>query len=63
MWIYLIALFAILLYVFKLWLNVTYSYWKKRNIPHPEVNLLFGNLKNAVLLRKTLGEVISDFYR
>lgn len=63
MWVYVIASVAILFYILKLWLASSYSYWKKRNIPHPEINLLFGNMKDAVLLKKTIGEVISDYYR
>jgi hypothetical protein len=50
---------VVLLY---LYLTQTHSYWRKRGVPYVKPLPLFGNLKDGMLFRKTLGEVTRDLY-
>ncbi|XP_047996586.1 cytochrome P450 6B5-like [Leguminivora glycinivorella] len=38
------------------------NYWNKRNIVGPKPTFFFGNMKNAVLRRKSYGHVFKDIY-
>jgi hypothetical protein len=50
---------VVLLY---LYLTHTHSYWRKRGVPYVKPLPLFGNLKDVLLVRKSLGEVYRDLY-
>jgi len=50
---------VVLLY---LYLTHTHSYWRKRGVPYVKPLPLFGNLKDVLLVRKTMGEVYRDLY-
>ena len=50
---------VVLLY---LYMTHTHSYWRKRGVPYVKPLPLFGNLKDVVLVRKTLGEVFRELY-
>jgi hypothetical protein len=45
-----------------LYLTHTHDYWRKRGVPYVKPLPVFGNLKDAVLVRKTLGEAYYDLY-
>ncbi|BES97499.1 cytochrome P450 [Nesidiocoris tenuis] len=58
----LISVAAILLgwLFFKAWsIN---QYWKKRNVPHLEPTLFFGNMFDVVVKRRTQDEIIASIY-
>jgi cytochrome P450 family 6 len=50
---------AVILYVY---LTSTHSYWRKRGVPYVKPLPLFGNLKDAMLSRKSIGENYRDIY-
>jgi len=43
-------------------LTYHYGYWKKRGVPHPPVSILFGNIKESVFFKKSLGQVYNKVY-
>jgi hypothetical protein len=45
-----------------LYLTRTHDYWRKRGVPYVKPLPVFGNLKDAVLAKKTLGENYRDVY-
>lgn len=48
-----------LLYLYSTW---TYDYWKKRGVPYVKPLPLLGNLKDILLVRKSLPEVYEEMY-
>lgn len=40
-----------------------YSYWAKRGVPSAEVNLLFGNLASAVVMKEQIGQIYNRIYK
>ena len=50
---------VVLLY---LYLTHTHSYWTKRGVPYVKPLPLFGNIKDLMLFRRTIGEVYGDLY-
>lgn len=62
MWIYLAFASVLLIFLYKKWTS-PYTFWKNRNIDHPEINLLFGNMKEPILMKKSMSEVIKDYCR
>ncbi|XP_012278033.1 cytochrome P450 6k1-like [Orussus abietinus] len=38
------------------------SYWKRKGIPTPPTNLIFGNFKDTLTFRKPPGQVLRDIY-
>lgn len=61
MWVLLIAFFILL----GIYIAITsnYNYWKKRGVPHPPVSKLFGNLTDAVCVKKSVGQIFNDIYK
>jgi hypothetical protein len=49
--------------VLYLYLTRTHDYWKKRGVPYVKPLPVVGNLKDAALNRKALGEIYQDLYR
>jgi cytochrome P450 family 6 len=43
--------------------KVCFNYWKKRNVPYAKPNFPFGNFRNKVLLRGTIGHVFENIYK
>jgi cytochrome P450 family 6 len=43
--------------------KVSFTYWKKRNIPYVEPTFPFGNIADALFLRKTIGQVHQSNYK
>jgi len=50
---------VVLLY---LYLTHNYDYWRKRGVPYVKPLPLFGNMKDTVLSRKSMGENYRDIY-
>ncbi|XP_069687378.1 cytochrome P450 6j1-like [Periplaneta americana] len=59
-WLACCACSAVLLYLYLTW---THGYWRKRRVPYIKPRLLFGNIKDVYLGKKTLGELYQDLYR
>nr|XP_022909586.1 cytochrome P450 6j1-like [Onthophagus taurus] len=55
----LLVILSALTYYYK---NSRFNYWKIRNVPHPQPHFLFGNIKNSVLMRRSVGQDYSDLY-
>ena len=43
--------------------KVSFTYWKKKNIPYVEPNFPFGNLADTLRFRKSIGLVYDEFYK
>jgi hypothetical protein len=41
---------------------MTYDYWKKRGIHYKEPTIIFGNIKDRILFRKSFHEAQRDVY-
>jgi cytochrome P450 family 6 len=54
---------AILLGALYLYLNVAFSYWKKRNIPYLKPKFPFGNLGDLLTRQNSMGGAYADIYR
>jgi cytochrome P450 family 6 len=54
---------AVLLGALYLYLNVAFSYWKKRNIPYLKPTFPFGNLGDLLRRQKSMGGAYADIYR
>ncbi|GAB0099410.1 hypothetical protein DMENIID0001_152660 [Sergentomyia squamirostris] len=46
----------------NLYIRHIYSYWEKRNVKYVKPTFPFGNLKDAVLMKKTFRELFNDIY-
>ncbi|XP_069672099.1 probable cytochrome P450 6a14 [Periplaneta americana] len=40
----------------------SWTYWKKRNVPYVEPTFPFGNFRDVMLIRKSMGEVCKNLY-
>lgn len=45
-----------------LWAKHINTFWKRRNTPHIPGELIFGNFKNLVLMRKSVADTFADLY-
>jgi cytochrome P450 family 6 len=54
-----VCVFALLYAYFKL----SYTYWKKRNVPYIKPKFPFGNLGDALLFRKSIGQTYENIYK
>jgi cytochrome P450 family 6 len=57
------TLVACLLAAVYIYFKKSFSYWKERKVPYIEPTFPFGNFKDQILLRKTIGHVFSDIYK
>ena len=57
----LIFLIIIFLLIYH-YLTKNYNYWKKRKVPGPKSQLFFGNLRDIILFKTTVGEGIREIY-
>lgn len=48
--------------MFYLYLTWTHDYWRKKGVPYLEPKLFFGNLKETLIGRKTIGECYQESY-
>jgi cytochrome P450 family 6 len=58
-----VTLVACLITAVYVYFRYKFSYWKKRNAPYVEPQFPFGNFKDVLFLRKTIGEQFRDLYR
>uniref|UniRef100_A0AAT9UTT9 Cytochrome P450 6PZ26 n=1 Tax=Maconellicoccus hirsutus TaxID=177089 RepID=A0AAT9UTT9_MACHI len=57
-----LLLTCVILYLYRIWKNA-YLFFEKLGIPYLKPNFLFGNMTDAILLRKSLVDVNLDLYR
>ena len=53
---------GIIFYSLYYYLTSNFDFWEKRNVPGPTPVPFFGNLKNYLLKRKFIGEILKEFY-
>uniref|UniRef100_A0AAT9UTK5 Cytochrome P450 6PZ20 n=1 Tax=Maconellicoccus hirsutus TaxID=177089 RepID=A0AAT9UTK5_MACHI len=59
-----VILLIISIFLYLYWyLRKVYSFFEHLNIPYLEPNLLFGNMTDVFLLRKSLAEIYLEMYR
>lgn len=59
-WFLAIILLIIGLYYFFTW---NHNYWEKLGVPHVKPgNIVFGNLAESFMAKKTIGECVKDIY-
>jgi len=54
-----VCVFAVVYAYFK----VSFTYWKKRNVPYVATIFPFGNVADAFFFRKPIGHVHEEFYK
>ncbi|XP_012279896.1 probable cytochrome P450 6a14 isoform X2 [Orussus abietinus] len=59
----LLALLMVTLTLIYRYLTMNHNYWKDRGVPFPKPELFFGNQRNSILLKKTIGEDIQEIYQ
>jgi cytochrome P450 family 6 len=52
-----------LLWAIYLYLTKTYDYWKKKGVHYEEPTIIFGNIKDRLLFRKSFHENQRDIYK
>jgi cytochrome P450 family 6 len=57
------ALVACLLAVIYIYFKVSFRYWKQRKAPYVHPNFPFGNFRDLIFMRKSLGHVFADLYQ
>ena len=57
------VLAACVLAVVYAYFKVSFTYWKKRNIPYVVPSFPFGNLAEVLFFRKSIGHVHQDIYK
>lgn len=50
-------------FILCMYLSWNDNYWLKLKIPFVEPTKLFGNIKDVILMRRTIGEVYQEIYR
>ncbi|XP_069687375.1 cytochrome P450 9e2-like [Periplaneta americana] len=58
-WPVVTAVGCILFYLYLTW---THDYWRKKGVPYLEPKLIFGNLKDTIIGRTTIGECVRESY-
>ena len=55
---------AVLVLMWLVYTGTTWNhgYWKKRGVPYVKPLPLFGNVKDSVLVKRSIGEVLQDLY-
>ncbi|XP_029679683.1 cytochrome P450 6k1-like [Formica exsecta] len=48
--------------LFYIYAKYKLSYWSRRGVKTPPTNLIFGNFKDCITLKKSAGEVICEIY-
>jgi cytochrome P450 family 6 len=56
------ALAACLLAVVYIYFKLSFSYWKKRKVPYVEPTFPFGNFRDLMFLKRSVGHVKADIY-
>ena len=58
-WPFVLLVLEWLIYVRLTW---NHNYWKKRGVPYIKPLPIFGNIKDSILVKKSIGEVYRDLY-
>ncbi|KRT83904.1 cytochrome P450, partial [Oryctes borbonicus] len=59
---YALLVIVLVLAVLYKYANNTFDYWKKRNVPfHPPVTF-FGNLRDSITMKRSLGQIYTEIY-
>ncbi|XP_043282476.1 cytochrome P450 6k1-like isoform X2 [Venturia canescens] len=48
--------------IYYIYAKYKLSYWKRRGIKSPPSHIIFGNMRESILLKKTPGQVLRDIY-
>ena len=59
-WLLLVA--VILVWIVYKYLTWNHDFWKKRGVPYIKPLPVFGNIKDGILRKKTVGQAIQDLY-
>lgn len=59
---YIIYAFVLLIISIKYYLSLKFNFWKSRNIVGPEPTLGFGNIKDVILIKKSLPIYLMEIY-
>ncbi|XP_021923332.1 probable cytochrome P450 6a14 [Zootermopsis nevadensis] len=57
------TLIASILSVIYIYFKWSFTYWKKRNVPYADPIFPFGNFTQSCLMRKQVGDVLTDIYK
>jgi hypothetical protein len=57
-----LAVLGALVWVLYKYLTRNHDYWKKKGIPYVKPIPVFGNIRDGILGKKPLGEVMQDLY-
>jgi cytochrome P450 family 6 len=61
--LYVGALTVCVLAVVYAYFKVSFTYWKKRNVPYVAPNFPFGNVADVLFFRKPIAHVHEEFYK
>lgn len=61
--LFIAALVAILLLLIYVYNKKHYMKWKDAGVPGPKPSLIFGNVADTILLRKSLPDQYASIYR
>jgi hypothetical protein len=56
-------IFSLLLWGLYWYCSSTFNHWKKKGVHYREPTIIFGNIKDRVLFRKSFHEFHRDLYR
>jgi hypothetical protein len=59
---YVISVITAIIIAFYLYVNRNFNFWQKLGIPYAKPTPFFGNLKDCVLLKTTVGEQLRRIY-
>uniref|UniRef100_A0A1A9UNC7 Cytochrome P450 n=1 Tax=Glossina austeni TaxID=7395 RepID=A0A1A9UNC7_GLOAU len=62
MWIEFILLLFAIIYLFYRWATANNDFFLKRGIPYKKPKILFGNMWNLILKRKSIVDIVVDLY-
>lgn len=62
MWLEVFLLLSIAIYLFYLWATVNNDFFVKRGIAHKKPVVMFGNMWELVLRRKSIIDLVVDLY-
>ncbi|XP_011866671.1 PREDICTED: cytochrome P450 6k1-like [Vollenhovia emeryi] len=58
-----LMIFSSLFAIFYLWMKWKHTYWQRHGVPTLPGHWFFGHLKDAILLRRPAGVVLSELYQ
>ncbi|XP_012528476.2 cytochrome P450 6k1-like isoform X2 [Monomorium pharaonis] len=58
-----LVILSLLFAILYLWMKWKHTYWQRRGVPTLPAHWFFGHFKDAILLRKSAGEVLSKLHQ